>query len=153
MQLQALTDTIITSYQWAPSAGLNNIAIADPVASPSADTRYEVTVTAADGCTAKAFIDILVYHALQMPNAFTPNGDGHNDVFRVPPMLQITVINFSVYDRWGQRVFSTTNSSEGWDGRINNQPQPAGAYVWKIEYVDSLTGRPAMASGTVILVR
>jgi gliding motility-associated-like protein len=88
-----------------------------------------------------------------MPNAFTPNVNGRNDIFRVPLLLQITVINFSVYDRLGARMFSTSNSTEGWDGTFNGRPQPTGTYVWQLEYIDLRTGKPATASGTVMLIR
>ncbi len=152
VQLQAITDTSVTSYQWTPAAGLNNPSIADPVASPAVNTSYQVSVRGSDGCTAKAAVEIKVYKALKMPNAFTPNGDGRNDIFGVPPSLQITVINFSIYNRWGERVFSAAGS-QGWDGQLNNHPQPAGAYVWKLEYINALTGEPASASGTVMLIR
>jgi len=153
VQLQAVADTSVTSYQWTPSATLNNPSIADPVASPIANTLYQVSVLGSDGCSAKAAIEIKVYKVWKMPNAFTPNGDGRNDIFGVPPSLQITVLNFSVYDRWGERVFSAAGSTQGWDGRLNNKPQPAGVYVWQLEYVDALTGKPVSASGTVMLVR
>lgn len=153
VQLEAIADSSVTSYQWTPAATLSNPSIADPVASPEANTLYQVSALGSDGCSAKAAIEIKVYKTLKMPNAFTPNGDGRNDIFGVPPSLQITVLNFSVYNRWGDRVFSTTGSTRGWDGRLNNQPQPAGVYVWQLEYVDELTGRPASASGTVTLIR
>jgi gliding motility-associated-like protein len=153
VQLQTTVDTPVSSYQWTPVNTLNNPSIADPIANPPTSTLYQVSVLGFDGCTATASIDIKVYRALKMPNAFTPNGDGQNDIFRVPPLLQITVVNFSVYDRLGARVFFTSNSSEGWDGRFNGRPQPAGTYVWQLEYIDQLTGKAAAANGTVMLIR
>lgn len=153
IQLQAITDTSVTSYQWTPSATLSNPSVASPIASPTANTLYQVTVLGSDGCSAKAAIEIKVYKTLKMPNAFTPNGDGRNDLFGVPPSLQLTVLNFSVYNRWGERVFSASGNTLSWDGRLNNQPQPAGVYVWQLEYVDELTGRPTSANGTVMLIR
>jgi gliding motility-associated-like protein len=153
VQLQTTVDTPVSSYQWTPISTLNDPSIADPIASPSTNTLYQVAVLGFDGCTTTTSADIKVYRALRMPNAFTPNGDGRNDIFRVPPLLEITVIHFSVYDRLGARVFSASNSSEGWDGRFNSHPQPAGAYVWQLEYIDQLTGKTAAASGTVMLIR
>jgi gliding motility-associated-like protein len=151
--LRTTVDTPVMSYQWMPATGLNDPSIADPVASPVVNTVYQVSVLAPDGCTAKAAVDIKVYHPLKMPNAFTPNGDGRNDVFRIPAFLQINLVNFSVYNRWGERIFSTANNAEGWDGTLNGRFQPAGAYVWRVEYQDLLSGRPAVASGTVMMIR
>ncbi|HEV3412965.1 MAG TPA: gliding motility-associated C-terminal domain-containing protein [Puia sp.] len=153
VQLQTTVDTAVVSYQWTPANTLNDPSIADPIASPSTGTLYQVSVLGFDGCTGKASVEIKVYRALKMPNAFTPNGNGRNDIFRVPLLLQITVINFSVYDRLGARMFSTSNSTEGWDGTFNGRPQPTGTYVWQLEYIDLRTGKPATASGTVMLIR
>jgi gliding motility-associated-like protein len=88
-----------------------------------------------------------------MPSAFTPNGDGRNDLFRVPPSLSIKITAFAVYDRWGARVFYTTDSGAGWDGTLGGQPQPSGTYVWMIEYSDLLTHKTAQGKGTVVLIR
>lgn len=88
-----------------------------------------------------------------MPGAFTPNGDGINDVFRVPPASETRLINFAVYDRWGNNVFATSNIGIGWDGNFKNRTQPAGTYVWEMEYYDLLSGKSEKAKGTVVLVR
>ena len=94
-----------------------------------------------------------VFKTLKMPGAFTPNGDGKNDLFRIPPSLAVKISGFAVFDRWGTRVFYTTNSAAGWDGTLRGQPQPTGTYVWTIAYQDLLTGKPSQARGTVILIR
>lgn len=153
VQLQVASNMSISSYQWTPSGSLNDPSIPDPFATPSTNTLYQVTALGADECPATAAIHINVYRPLQMPNAFTPNGNGQNEVFRVPPSLQITIFNFSIYNRWGERIFLTTNSGEGWDGRVHNQLQPPGTYVWKLEYQDVWTGKPTLASGTFMLIR
>lgn len=143
----------VTSYQWTPADDLDNPFAAAPVASPANTTTYQVTVSTAANCTAHGKVTIGVFKSLKMPSAFTPNGDGKNDLFRVPPSLGVKIIAFAVYDRWGARVFYTTNSSAGWDGALGGRPQAAGTYVWMIEYEDVLTGKPAQAKDTVILIR
>ncbi|MDO6435219.1 gliding motility-associated C-terminal domain-containing protein [Flavitalea sp. BT771] len=142
----------ITIYQWTPPAGLDNPDLADPVAAPLVTTDYQLQVTADNGCTASGKTTVNVSSAIQMPGAFTPNGDGRNDLFRIPPSSPQKIISFAVYNRWGQMIFFTTNSGSGWDGTFNGQQQPAGSYVWKIDYEDA-TGARRLVSGTVMLVR
>jgi gliding motility-associated-like protein len=143
----------VMSYQWTPAAGLDNPNSAAPVASPENTTSYQVTVSTDANCTASGKVTVGVFKTLEMPGAFTPNGDGKNDLFRIPPSLAVKISGFAVFDRWGTRVFYTTNSAMGWDGTLRGQPQPTGTYVWTIAYQDLLTGKPSQAKGTVILIR
>lgn len=143
----------ISSYQWTPAAGLNNSSVGNPIATPLTSTTYQLKIADKDGCSNSGKITITVVYPLSMPNAFTPNGDGKNDIFRIPPSIDIPVFGFSVYNRWGQRVFYTANPGEGWDGTVNGQPQPAGVYVWEIEYEDLIAKKKAAAKGSVMLIR
>jgi len=143
----------VTGYQWTPVAGLDNPAAATPVASPLNTTTYFVTVSTSANCTATGKVTIGVFKELKMPGAFTPNGDGNNDLFRIPPSIAVKIRGFVVYNRWGGRVFMTSNPGIGWDGTVGGKPQPAGTYAWEIEYDDLLSGKIARASGTVLLVR
>jgi len=143
----------ITSYQWTPATGLNNSTVPNPIASPGASTTYQLKIIDQDGCDNSGKITITVFDSLSMPNAFTPNGDGKNDIFRIPPSGMVPLFNFSIYNRWGQRVFYTTNPGEGWDGTANGQPQPTGAYVWMIEYEDQVANKRTVAEGSVMLIR
>jgi gliding motility-associated-like protein len=152
----ALTSVVtgaVTSYQWSPAAGLSNPLVADPVAMPEVTTTYRLTVTNAGGCAWSDTAKIEVYRRFTLPNAFTPNGDGKNDVFRIPPGIGVGLVRFEVYDRLGVRVFMTTEVARGWDGTVDGVKQPAGVYVWGIEYFDQLTGKRVQTNGTVILVR
>ncbi|HXB29035.1 MAG TPA: gliding motility-associated C-terminal domain-containing protein [Puia sp.] len=144
----------IVIYQWAPPTYLDNPNTANPVTSPVTTTTYQLTVTSDNGCTASGKIKIIVYRPLKMPNAFTPNGDGIDDVFRIPPQVATTTIkSFIVFNRWGQRIFYTNNSGVGWDGYFNGEGQPSGTYVWMIQYTDAVTNQSETASGTVVLIR
>ncbi|ADB42343.1 hypothetical protein Slin_6385 [Spirosoma linguale DSM 74] len=86
-----------------------------------------------------------------VPDAFTPNADGLNDEFKA---FGIYVDKFlmTVYNRWGEVVYSTTSKSEGWDGNSNGQQAPAGQYMYRIEVVD-LTGLKTVRTGAVLLIR
>jgi gliding motility-associated-like protein len=143
----------VTSYQWTPAIGLNNPNTAAPAASPENTTTYQVVVATATNCTASGEVTISVFKTLRMPGAFTPNGDGNNDIFRIPPSEPLKISAFSIYGRWGTRVFYTSNSAVGWDGTAGGQPLPTGTYVWVIDYQDLLTGKNAEAKGTVVLMR
>jgi len=94
-----------------------------------------------------------VFYGLFMPSAFTPNGDGRNDLFRIPPGIPVTITRFAVYDRWGGMVFATSNTGEGWDGTRSGTLQPTGTYAWYVEYFNPLTKRMEMQKGTVELIR
>jgi gliding motility-associated-like protein len=143
----------VSSSQWLPVTSLDNPGIPDPMADPTQTTTYQLTVTSAAGCQASGKTTVVIYYPLSMPNAFTPNGDGKNDVFRIPSASPQQIERFSVYNRWGSCVFTTANSGGGWDGTVNGSPEPAGTYVWIIQYHDPLTGKAETANGTVILVR
>lgn len=153
IQLEPVISGQVVSYQWSPASWLDHPDAPTPIASPITTTTYQLKVSTDKGCTATAKETIGVFYDLLMPDAFTPNGDGRNDLFRVPPKVPVTIIRFLVYNRWGQLVFTTSDSHAGWDGRLGNNAQPAGVYVWMIEYYDPLTKKPARKNGTVTLVR
>ena len=152
VQLNPSANGQILTWQWTPATGLNDPAMPDPVASPVGNTTYHLLVMTADGCTASAKQTVSVFYDFLMPNVFTPNGDGRNDLFRIPPASPVRVFRFSVYDRWGALVFASS-SNTGWDGRFGGMLQPAGTYVWMIEYYDPLIKKPVTKNGTVELIR
>jgi gliding motility-associated-like protein len=143
----------ISTWQWTPATYLDDPAKPDPLATPATSTTYRLKVVADNGCTASGETGITVYFTLDMPGAFTPNGDGKNDIFRIPPSTRQKIGNFSVYNRYGQRVFMTANPAEGWDGNFHHQPSPSGVYIWSITYTDLLSGKTLTAEGTVLLIR
>jgi len=90
---------------------------------------------------------------MSIPNAFTPNGDGRNDIFLPKSPCPVGSFEIKVYNRLGQLVFASKNSSLGWDGSYANQQQPTGTYVWELNYSDVLTGKSIFKRGTVTLIR
>jgi gliding motility-associated-like protein len=147
-----LVDSIAV-WQWGPATWLDNPAIPDPLATPEASITYELTATTSFGCRASAKEIVGVFYSVQMPGAFSPNGDGHNDLFRVPPQVPISVMHLVVYNRLGALVFSTSNVGVGWDGRFNGRAQPTGEYVWVLDYENPLSKKMETAKGTVMIVR
>ena len=160
LQLHASsTDSALVSYVWTPDDWLNNAYIYDPIAtieSSSIDSiTYTATATTSQGCTGNASLTVKVYKTLPdifMPNAFTPNGDGRNDVYR-PILVGISSISFfKIYNRWGQLVFATSQNEKGWDGSFHGQRQEPGAFVYMVEGTDYL-GKNHFKKGTFLLIR
>jgi gliding motility-associated-like protein len=146
------------TYQWSPSISLSSSTISNPVAvfyEPSEGIRYKLNVYNAAGCVDSAYITIKVFATLPtvfVPTAFTPNGDGRNDILRPVPVGMKYIEHFSVYNRWGQLVFRTNTDGQGWDGRIGGQVQGTNTYVWIVKAVDFL-GKAYFQKGTVVLIR
>lgn len=145
-------------YSWYPEYGLSNPSIHNPVATLDATTdsiRYRVRVSDAAGCFAYDDILVRVYTTgpdIFVPSAFTPNGDGKNDILR-PLTLGITRLSyFRVYNRWGQMIFTTSELGKGWDGVFNGAPQAANTYIFETEGTD-YTGKTVYRKGTSVLIR
>jgi gliding motility-associated-like protein len=143
-----------TNYSWSPTAGLDDPASPDPVAALNGEETYVVTASTPIGCSASDDIRVVVFQQadIYVPNAFTPNGDGYNDVLHAKPVGMREFDYFAVFNRSGQQVFLGHNAGTGWDGSYNGQRQPAGTYVWIAKGID-LNGRPIQHNGTVILIR
>jgi len=137
-------------FQWFPPSGLSGTDISNPVASPTVRTRYFVTATTENGCMLKDSIDVLVNTetAIDVPNAFSP---GSGD-FKVVKRGQANLQYFRVFNRWGNKVFETSNIENGWDGTYNGKPQPTGVYIYTVE-ATTITGVPFKKSGNVTLLR
>jgi gliding motility-associated-like protein len=107
------------------------------------------------GCVDSAFVTVRIFKTnpqIFVPTGFTPNSDGRNDVIR-PIAAGIAKIEyFRIFNRWGQVVFNTTISGQGWDGRIKGKEQATNVYVWIVKAVD-FTGKSIFAKGTVTLIR
>ncbi|MCW3116494.1 MAG: hypothetical protein JWM28_576 [Chitinophagaceae bacterium] len=146
------------SYLWEPSTGLSANDIADPVGIynfPSPGILYKLYVYNEAGCTDSAFMTVKVFNtkpSVFVPTAFTPNSDGRNDRLRPIAAGMKNIEYFNVYDRWGQLVFSTHTSGEGWDGTIGGQPQGTGTFVWIVKAMD-YSGMPYFQKGITTLIR
>lgn len=142
------------NYTWSPSSGLDNPFIANPVATLNSDISYVVTATTVLGCATKDTINLKVLKGpeIYIPTAFTPNGDGLNDRFKIFPVGITNIRFFRIYNRWGQVVYSSENSAQGWDGTMNGIAQPAGTYTWVVAG-KTINDVSVKKSGTVVLIR
>jgi gliding motility-associated-like protein len=142
------------AFSWMPANGLNNPSIANPVGVLTNDQVYTLTIVTPEGCTAVDQISVTVFNgsAIYVPTAFTPNNDGLNEVLR-PGYKGIKKLSyFTVYNRWGQPVFSTTDMAKGWDGRFKNNDQAPGTYVW-IAKAEDYAGKQYQVKGVFTLIR
>jgi gliding motility-associated-like protein len=153
LQLNPLISGTISTYQWNPATWLDEPGLPDPIATPEGTITYQLTVVTTNGCVGTAAEVVGVFYRLAMPGAFTPNGDGRNDLFRVPPSVPVVVYQLAVYDRLGACMYSAEGAGAAWDGIFNGRRQPAGQYVWVLSYENPLTKKTEMAKGTVMLLR
>jgi gliding motility-associated-like protein len=147
------------SYSWAPSAGLNNTSAANPVASPTATTTYCVYVFDANGCFDSSCVTVfiipepVVCGEFYIPNAFSPNGDEENEVFKafINPVC-VVEFRLTVYNRWGEKVFDTYDVNESWSGNYHGVMSNAAVYAWycRAKFTD---GKEISRKGNVSLVR
>jgi gliding motility-associated-like protein len=125
-------------YEWTPAGSLNNANVYNPVASPPADTWYHVKVTSNKGCVKEDSVQVKVItgnvaNGYLVPSAFTPNADGKNDCFGVQTWGFVTDFSLSVYNRWGERVFYTTDPRQCWDGKYKGVEQSTSVFVYQIK--------------------
>lgn len=141
------------SYAWTPSSPLNNPSVYNPLATLTQDQLFVVVVTDAEGCLGSDSVFIQAYNGPRyyLPNSFTPNGDGMNDVFRAVPVGIKSTEYFRVFNRFGQLVFQTNRWLKGWDGTYQGAKQPSGTYIWMIKGTDK-DGKIIEKQGTVMLL-
>lgn len=144
----------ITGYDWQPSEGLSCTDCPNPVMQGYVTNTYYLTITYHNGCTATAATKIIVegLPPVYIPNAFSPNGDGNNDVFMVYGENILNVM-LTVYNRWGEKIFDSQNERfAGWDGTYKSVLQNPGVftYVADITYLNS---KKTQHKGTVTLLK
>ena len=143
-----------STFQWKPPTGLSNPNIANPIATPLDDITYIVTAANNGGCkdADTVFIKVNPNADIFIPAAFTPNNDGKNDVFKPLMSIQFTLVSFSIYNRWGEKIFTTNEYGKGWNGKRNDQGQPAAVYIWILKVADRHK-KITEKKGTVTLIR
>ncbi|GAC1589030.1 MAG: hypothetical protein NVS3B8_02910 [Chitinophagaceae bacterium] len=143
VELNAKVSADATLIQWQPSAGLSCSNCANPVANPKQTTSYKIMAINEGGCINKDEITVFVVcnnGNIFLPNTFSPNGNGTNDVFYPRGTGLYSIRSMRIFNRWGEPVFEATNfkandASKGWNGTFKNKPAPNDVYVYFVEVI------------------
>ena len=146
------------SIVWSPANTLNNANSFNPTASPTSTTTYIATVSDTSGCTfllSEVTIYVITNECVEgsifVPNTFTPNGDGKNDVLFVRSNFT-SEIYFAVYNRWGERVFETEDILKGWDGTFKGMKSDPGVFGYYVRFKCN-NGEESFKKGNITLIR
>lgn len=138
------------NLKWTPSLYLNSDIVLNPTSTPLDNIWYKLTATGSGGCFATDSVLIKVLIEVKIPNAFSPNGDGINDVWNIKGLSNYTKSVTEIFDRNGNIVFRSIGYSNPWDGNINGKPAPVAVYYYIIEPKDRGYGT---LTGSVTLLR
>jgi gliding motility-associated-like protein len=156
--LDIALDTLLSGqeYSWTFTGGTpaTFVGNAPPPICYNTAGAFEVAVEY-NGCKGRTAQNIQVgYRPFIIPNAFTPDQE-NNRLFRPILFCPVTDIRFSIYNRWGQQIYSTTEATTGWDGRVSGEPAPVDVYIWQLELTENREGSPTRVRqrGNVTLLR
>ncbi len=154
--IHALTDTTF-KIKWDPVIGVENPTAFDTKVTPAVTTTYTVTIIGSSGCTKSDTVTIYVIsnecgkETVFVPNTFTPNGDGKNDML-FARSNNFKSAYFAVYNRWGELVFETTDFHKGWDGNYKGMKADPAVFAWYVKGT-CLNGNEFFKKGNVTLMR
>ena len=139
---------------WTPATNLDETATYDPVFVGRAEQLYTIKITTESGCLTvdTQLVKVVPNVEIYVANAFTPNGDGVNDLLRPLARGIIQIKYFRVFNRWGQLWYETNVDEAGWDGRVRGVPQETQTVVWMMEAL-GVDGKTYTRKGTSVLIR
>jgi gliding motility-associated-like protein len=151
--VELLASSSGVSFEWTPPTGIADPNILQASAFPDQETVYTLTATDGNGCTASDSVTVTTefLEGIEMPNAFSPNGDGHNDKFR-PIHKCIDEAYFTIHNRYGKIIFETKDLDVEWDGTFRGEPQPTGTYVYVLIGSTS-SGKEFNVQGNISIIR
>jgi gliding motility-associated-like protein len=150
-----LTDFAIAQYSWSPNTNISCADCPNPEFTALESIKYYVAVTDTSGCFTIEYplnLDVRFIYSVDVPQAFTPNNDGVNDVVYVNGWGIKELLYFRVFNRFGQLVFESSNIDNGWDGTYNGKPQPIETYTYVVQVLTH-ENKAINKSGTIKLVR
>ena len=140
-----------STYAWWPATWLNDSTLANPLSTPAETIQYIVVVTEPDhGCMQSDSMTVTVVPKFVPNNGFTPNGDGINDVWIIGNIKPFPDIEVMIFNRWGEKLFSSTGYDTPWDGTYNGKPVPVGTYYYVIDLHDEKYPEPFTGPLTIM---
>lgn len=145
-----------STYQWGPNYNISNIFGSSTKVCPHKTTQYILTGYNSAGCASNDTINVIVIEdcgEMFVPNAFSPNGQDHPENEKVKVYgYCLETLTFQIFNRWGQKVFETTDQSVGWDGTFNGEDLNSGVYVYRLEG-KGFDGKGYSFKGNITLIR
>jgi gliding motility-associated-like protein len=143
-----------TSWLWSPGTGLSCTDCPNPVANPEVTTTYTVAAIDSNGCASIDYVTITIEMncgAVYIPNVFSPNGDGNNDMLFIRGNC-IDYMEFVICDRWGEKVFNASNPENGWDGSFRGKPMESGVFYYTLK-ATLFDGTDIKRKGSITLIK
>lgn len=141
------------SYEWTPAQFMDNALLLNPQVNPPYDFTYYLTLKDTAGCVSVDTVIVRIdCNDINLPNAFMPESQGVRSRFGLANMQLVKLNSFSIYDRWGQQVFTTTDPTKQWDGKVNGTEAPVGVYIWEADGF-CISGKRFSRGGNVTLIR
>lgn len=143
------------NYAWFPDEGLSCTTCPNPRAQPLKNTQYIVSISDPFGCFSFSdtlFIEVIEKYSLEVPNAFSPNGDGNNDIVYAKGWGLKKLLAFKIYNRFGELVFESNKFDHGWDGTYKGEPQNMETYVFTVE-AETYSGKILSKKGNITLLK
>lgn len=141
------------TIHWSPGAGMSDSTAANPVVTPSVTTTYTVYETNANGCVGWDTVTVTILPTFVIPNGFSPNGDGVNDVWQIDLIYLFPDCEVEVFNRWGEPLFYSKGYNTPWNGTYKGKPVPVGTYYYLIRLHDKEKKFPDHYTGPLTILR
>lgn len=131
------------NFKWTPAGDFSNSTILRPSLIVNQSKIYTLSATGLGNCTATDTVSVVALKKIEIPNAFSPNGDGINDKWEIKNLKDYPIVTVEIFNRYGQKIYNSNRYTTDWDGRINGKPVPVGVYYYIIDfrgYYPTLTG-------------